>query len=202
MMFHRRKPSWPTISMWVLVPPLFWCLQWCLRCRVPGPDVWGNYVWRSCSLHDGGWLAKIGGKRSACRLIVRNLNSVLFIFQLFLNCYMQLQFSSVTQLCPILCDSMDCSIPGFPIHHQFPEPTQTHTHHISDAILCCPLLLPPSIFPSIGVFSNESVLHSRWPKYWSFSFTISPSSDYSGLISFTIDWLDRLAVQGTLKNLL
>ena len=67
-------------------------------------------------------------------------------------------------------------------------------------ILCCPLLLPPSIFPSIRVFSNESVLHIRWPKYWSFSFSISPSSDYSGLISFRMDWLDLLAVQGTLES--
>ena len=70
------------------------------------------------------------------------------------------------------------------------------------SILCCPLLLPPSIFPSIRVFSNESAHHIRWPKYWSFSFNISPSSKYSGLISFTVDWLDLLAVQGTLKSLL
>ena len=69
-------------------------------------------------------------------------------------------------------------------------------------ILCCPLLLLPSIFPSIRVFSNESVLHIRWPKYWSFSFNISPSNEYSGLISFRMDWLDLLAVQGTLKSLL
>ena len=69
-------------------------------------------------------------------------------------------------------------------------------------IICCPLLLPPSIFPSIRVFSNESVLHIRWPKYWIFSFNISPSSEYSGLISFRMDWLDLLAVQGTLKSLL
>ena len=69
-------------------------------------------------------------------------------------------------------------------------------------ILCCPLLLTPSIFPSIRVFTNESVLHIRWPKYWSFSFSISPSNDYSGLISFRMDWLDLLAVQGTLKSLL
>ena len=68
--------------------------------------------------------------------------------------------------------------------------------------LCCPLLLPPSIFPSIRVFSNESVLCIRWPKYWSFSFSISPSNEYSGLISFRMDWLDLLAVQGTLKSLL
>ena len=69
-------------------------------------------------------------------------------------------------------------------------------------ILCCPLLLPPSIFPSISVFSNESILHIRWPKYWSFSFSISPSNEYSGLISFRMDWLDLLAVQGTRKSLL
>ena len=69
-------------------------------------------------------------------------------------------------------------------------------------ILCCPLLLLPSIFPSIRVFSNESALHIRWPKYWSFSFNISPSNEYSGLISFRMDWLDLLAVQGTLKSLL
>ena len=69
-------------------------------------------------------------------------------------------------------------------------------------ILCCPLLLPPSIFPSIRIFSNESILHIRWPKYWSFSFNISPSNEYSGLISFRSDWLDLLAVQGTLKSLL
>ena len=69
-------------------------------------------------------------------------------------------------------------------------------------ILCCPFFLLPSIFPSIRVFSNESVLHTRWPKYWHFSFSISPSNEYSGLISFTIDWLDLLAIQGTLKSLL
>ena len=101
---------------------------------------------------------------------------------------------------------MDCSMPGLPVHHQLLEFTQTHVHWVRDAIqhslLCCPLLLPPSIFPSIRVFSNESVLCIRWPKYWSFSFSISPSKVYSGLISFRIDWLDLLAVQGTLKSLL
>ena len=101
---------------------------------------------------------------------------------------------------------MDCSMPGLLVHHQLPESTQTHVHHIDDAInhliLCRPLLLSPSIFPSIRVFSNESALRIRWPKYWSFSFSISPSNDYSGLISFRIDWLDLLAVQGTLKSLL
>ena len=125
------------------------------------------------------------------------------ILETFLQSY-SVQFSSVTQLCPTLCNPMDCSTPGFPVHHQLPELTQTHVHHITDAIqpsiLCCPLLLP-SIF-SIRVFSNELVLHIRWPEYWSFSFSISPSNEYSGLISFRIDCLDLLAVQGTLQSLL
>ena len=88
--------------------------------------------------------------------------------------------------------------PGFPIHHQLLEPTQTHVH----LILCHPLLLLLSIFPSIRVFSNESVLRIRWPKCWSFSFSISPSNEYSRLISFRMDWLDLLAVRGTLRSLL
>ena len=95
-----------------------------------------------------------------------------------------------------------------PWHHQLPEPTQTHVHWVSDAIQpshplsSFRLKIVPSIFPSIRVFSNESVLYIRWPKYWSFSFSISPFNDYSGLISFRMDWLDLLAVQGTLKSLL
>ena len=113
------------------------------------------------------------------------------------------QFSSVAQSCPTLCDPMDCSTPGFPIHHQLPE--FTRTHWIRDAIQPShPLLSPllPSIFLSIRVFSSESVLQIRWPKYWSFSFSISPSNEYSELISFRMDRLDLLAVQGTLKSLL
>ena len=102
---------------------------------------------------------------------------------------------------------MNCSMPGLPVHHQLLEFTQTHVHWVSDAIqpsliLCRSLLLLPSIFPSIRVFSNESALHIRWPKYWSFSFNISPSNELPGLISFRMDWLDLLAVQGTLKSLL
>ena len=101
---------------------------------------------------------------------------------------------------------MDCSMPGFPVHHQLLKPTQTHVHHVGDAtnhlILCHPLLLPPSILPSIRVFSNELVLCIRWPKCWSFSFSISPSNEYSGLISFRMDWLDLLAIQRILQNLL
>ena len=101
---------------------------------------------------------------------------------------------------------MDCNTSGFLVLHNLLELAQTHVHGVSDAIqpshLCHPLLLLPSIFPSIRVFSNESALHIRWPKYWSFSFNISPFNEYSGLISFRIDWLDLLAVQGTLKSLL
>ena len=111
-----------------------------------------------------------------------------------------------TQSCPTLCDPMDCSTPGFPVHHQLTELTQIHvlesvmpSNHL---ILCRPLLLLPSIFPNIRVFSNESVLHIMWPKYWSFSCSTSPSNEYSGLISFRMDWLDLLAVQGTFKSLL
>ena len=97
------------------------------------------------------------------------------------------QFSSVAQSCLPLCDPMDCSTPDLPVHHQLLEFTQTHVHWVSDAIqpslLCRPLLLPPSIFPSIRVFSNESALHIKWPKCWNFSFNISPSNEHSGLIS-------------------
>ena len=99
-----------------------------------------------------------------------------------------LQFRSVAQSCLTLCNPMDCSTPGFPVHHQLPELTQTHVHRVGDAIyhliLHHPLLLLPSIFPSVRVFSNESVLLMRWSKYWSFSFSVSPSNEYSGLISF------------------
>ena len=101
---------------------------------------------------------------------------------------------------------MNGSTPGLPVHHQLPESTQTHVHRVGDAsnhlILCRPLLLLPSIFPSIRVFSGESALGIRWPKYWSFSFNISPSNEHSGLIFFRTEWLDLLAVQGTPKSLL
>ena len=100
---------------------------------------------------------------------------------------------------------MNCSMPGLPVHHQLPELTQTHVHWVNDAIQPFhPLslfLLLPSVFSSIRVFSNESSLPIRWPKYWSFSFSISPSSECLGLISFRMDWLDLLVVQGTLKGL-
>ena len=110
-------------------------------------------------------------------------------------------------MCPTLCNPMDCSSPGFPVHHQqalgslFKLTSIKWVMLSNHLILCRPLLLP-SVFPSIRIFANESVLCIRWPKYWSFCFSISPSSEYSGLISFRIDWLDLFAVQGTLKSLL
>ena len=116
------------------------------------------------------------------------------------------QFSSVAQSWPTLCDPMNCSTPGLPVHHQLLEFTQTHVHRVSDAIQPSHPLLSPSspapIPPSIRVFSNESTLRMRWPKCWSFSFSIIPSKEIPGLISFRMDWLDLLAVQGTLKRLL
>ena len=118
------------------------------------------------------------------------------------------QIRSVAQSCPTLCDPMNRSTPGLPVHHQLPDFTQTHVVESvmpsSHLILCCPLLLLPPIPPSIRVFSNDSTLRMRWPKYWSFSLSISPSNEYAfiPLISFRIDWFDLLAVQGTLKSLL
>ena len=97
-------------------------------------------------------------------------------------------------------------MPGFPVHHQLLELAQTHVHRVSESIQpshhLSSLLLLPSIFPNIKIFSNASFLLNRWPKYWSFSFSISPSNEYSGLISFRFDWFDLLAVQGTLESLL
>ena len=113
---------------------------------------------------------------------------------------------SVAQSCPTLRNPMNHSTPGLPDHHQLPESTQTHVHRVDDAIQpshpLSSLLFLPSIFPSIRVFSNESALRIRWSKYWSFSFNISPSDEHPGLISLRIDWLDLLAIQGTLKSLL
>ena len=114
------------------------------------------------------------------------------------------QFSSVAQSCPTLFDPMNRSTSGLPVHHQLPEFTQTHAHRVSDAIQPSHPLSSPSPPapnpPSIGVFSNESTLLMRWPKYWSFSFSIIPSIEIPGLISFKMDRLDLLAVQGTLKS--
>ena len=117
----------------------------------------------------------------------------------------QVQFSSVTQSCPTLCDPMDCSMPGFPVHHQLPELAQTHVHRVRDAIQPSHPLSSPSP-PAFNLSQCQGLLQGvsssyQVVKYWSF-FSISPSNEYSGLISFRMDWLDLLAVQGTLKSLL
>jgi hypothetical protein len=153
---------------------------------------------------DGGaWWATVHGvtkspirSPSACQLLVLPQNLA----------HCPHQFISVAQSCPALCDPMNRSMPGLPVHHQLPEFTQTHVHRVSDAIqpsypLSSPS--PPAPNPSQHrVFSNESTLHMRWPKYWSFSFSIIPSKEIPGLISFRMDWLDLIAVQGTLKSLI
>ena len=114
------------------------------------------------------------------------------------------QFSSVAQSCLTLCDPMNLSTPGLPVHHQLPEFTQTHVHRVSDAIQPShPLSFPSPPAPSPSqhrVFCNESTLCMRWPKYWSFSFSIVPSDEQPGLISFRMDWLDLLAVQDTQES--
>ena len=141
-----------------------------------------------------------------CHSLKRNVSFFKIICIYFPSViYQPFRFSSVTQSCPTLRYPMDCSTPGFPVHHQLLELTQTHVHLAGDAIqpshsLSC-LLFLPSIFPSNRVFSNESALCIRWPNYWSFSFSISFSNEYSGLISFRMDWLDLLALQGILKSL-
>ena len=118
----------------------------------------------------------------------------------------QVHFSSVAQSCPILCDPMDYSTPGPSVHHQLLESTQTHVHWVSDAIQPSHPMPSPSP-PALNLSQHQSLFKwvissHQWPKYWSFSFNISPSYEYSGLISFRMDWLDLLAVQGTIKNLL
>ena len=116
------------------------------------------------------------------------------------------QFSSVTQSCLTLYDPMDCRMPGFPVHHQLPELAQIHDHRVGDTIQSSHPLLAPSPpalkFLSIRIFAHESAVCIRWPKYWSFSFNISSSNEYSAWISFRMDWLDLLAVQGTLRSFL
>ena len=137
-------------------------------------------------------------------VLSRQQHYELILFLLLLYSREGSQFNSVAQLCPTLCDPMNRRMPGLPVHHQLLEFTQTHIHQVGDAIQPSHPLSSPSPPapnpPSIRVFSNESTLRMRWPKYWSFSFIISPSNEYPGLISFRMDWLDLLAVQGALKT--
>ena len=142
----------------------------------------------------GAWQATVHGVTKSCTQL-SNIHSQTS----------SVHFSSVTQSCPTLCDPMNCSMSGLPVHHQLPELRLMSIESVmpsSHLILCRPFLLLPPIPPSIMVFSNESTLCMRWPKYWSFSFSISPSNEHPGLVSFRMDWLDLIAVQGTLKSLL
>ena len=147
-----------------------------------------------------GFPSPLGNDRASSNSLCHTIGShLLFI--------VQVEISSVAQLCPTLCDPIHRNKPGLPVHHQLPESTQTHVHWVGDAIQAShPLSSPspsPSIFPSIRVFSNESALCIRWPKYWSFSFNIIPCNEHPGLmIPFRMDWLDLLPIQRTLKSLL
>ena len=136
--------------------------------------------------------------KKGCKEYIQIVDIILKVFSV--------QFSSVAQSCLTLCDPTNCSTPGLPVRHQLRGSLKlTSIESVmpsSHLILCRPLLLLPPIPPSIRVFSNESTLPMRWPKYWSFSFSIIPSKEIPGLISFRMDWLDLLAVQGTLKSLL
>ena len=128
-----------------------------------------------------------------CGYVIHHFNAHFSLYVLLL----MIQFSSVDQSCPTPCDSMNCSMPGLPVRHQLPESTQTHVHRVSDAIQPSHPLSSPSPALNLSqhqVFSNESALRVRWPKYWSFSFNISPSNEHPGLISFRMDWVDLLAV--------
>ena len=140
--------------------------------------------------------------------IIPFLYEIIIQSNFFMKWYSKIIFMCclVTRSWPTLRDPTDCSKPGFSVLHCLLEFAQTYVHRVIDAIQpphpLPPLLLLPSIFSSIRVFSNKSALHIRWPKYWSFSLRISPSNEYSGFISFRIDWFDLFAVQGTLKSLL
>ena len=141
-------------------------------------------------------------KRRSMFLAIKLMQMIAFMWY---QCVL-IQFSSVAQSCLTFCDPMECSTTHFPVHHQLMSLLKLMSIESvmpsSHIILCHPLLPLCSIIPSIRVFSNESVLHIRWPKYRSLSYSISPSNEYSGLLSFRMDWLDLLAVQGTLKSLL
>ena len=135
-----------------------------------------------------------------------DLLNLLWVAEIIVRDFIFIQFSSVTQSCPTLCDPMNHSTPGLPVHHHSRSSLRlTSIESVmpsSHLILCCPLFLLPPVPPSIRVFSNESALHIRWPMYWIFSFNINPSNEHPGLTSFRMDWLDLLAVQRALKSLL
>ena len=157
---------------------------WCVH-TLPNGQYWNQFHHILCR---GRWRSSIQSAKTIPELTVAQISSIQF------SCSVM---SVQSQLCLTLCNPMDCSTPGLPVHHQLLKFTQTHVHWVGDAIQPShPLSFPSpaSVFPSIRVFSDESLLRIRWPKYWSFSFSISPSNEYSGLISFRRDWLDLLAV--------
>ena len=178
------------------------------HCLAPWPEHEVHQCRNPVSLSLQGLTGMIPDRQACCSFFFFLKDSKQVPWNSFIFHYSQPyeSLSSVIQLCPTLCNPMDWSMPGFPVHYQLPEFTQIHVHQLDDAIqpsqpLVIPFLFLPSIFPSVRVFSNESFLHIRWSKYWSFSFSISPSSEHPGLIYFRMDWLDLLAVQGTLKSL-
>ena len=151
-------------------------------------------------------MSKLENHPVRLKLIIWLKKRVFTCFQRVSSQILISQFNSVTQSCPTLCDPVNQSTPGLPVHHQLPESTQTHAHWVGDAIQPSHPLSSPSP-PALNLsqhqgLSNESALRIKWPKYWSFSFNISPSNEHPELISFRMDWLDVLAVQGTLKSLL
>ena len=150
-------------------------------------------------------MSKLENHPVRLKLIIWLKKRVFTCFQRVSSQILISQFNSVTQSCSTLCDPMNQSTPGLPVHHQLPESTQTHAHWVGDAIQPSHPLSSPS--PALNLsqhqgLSNESALRIKWPKYWSFSFNISPSNEHPEMISFRMDWLDVLAVQGTLKSLL
>ena len=186
----------------------------CLQCRRPGFDPWVGKIsrrmkwlpiWVFLPGEFHGQRTLVGYSPQDCRVWHGRATFTHTHVYISYNGISD-QIRSVAQSCPTLCDPMNRSTPGLPAHHQLPEFTQTHVHRVSDAIqpshpLSSPS--PPAPNPSrIWVFPNESTLRMRWPKYWSFSFSIIPSKEIPGLISFRMYWLDLLAVQGTLKSLL
>ena len=177
--------------------------MWILHFRSSAPTGWTTGRWRS----NIAYTTEKNSRKSthAVQTCVHQKSTVLRMVSI--SWKVRNHFFSarclVTKLCLTLCNPIDCSMPGFPVLHYLPEFAQTHVHLVSGLkhlILSCPLLLSPSIISSIRVFYNGLSLHIRWPKYW--SFIISPSKEYPGLISFKIDWFDLLTVQGTLKSLL
>ena len=189
----RADPAWP----------LFWktpCLCLHVSAQRSGVWSWGGLLWVTVGFHGppGGSVLRQGSQsfsltRSPPPGAHQDTDKLP-------GCC-----CSVSKSCPTICDHMDRSMPSFPVLHYLLEFAQTHSHWVTmpsnHLILCLPLLLLPSTFPSIRVFSNESAFPIRWSKYWSFSFSVSSSNEYSQLISFQIDWFDLLAVQGTLKSL-